>query len=317
MLKYSDNVLIKSLSGDKLKVIQSRDGCDFITYLDGVNNSGDVETCLQSDRFITVEAEGLVGLRVEGPAVVLETKDGEYTLPVMRERGSLISDPPVSVPDLDPESTWDYDFSGKNLDTSFSNSITGIAAHLVIMGPNLVARNISNVLEMYGDSSTSKFCLSPKQFSLAQKLGKAKVRYWSSGEVVITGESGLEVAIKSAKKGLDLASLESRLKSGSSLFEADLSSLKVKTFGKFIVEKVILTFSEGKATFVTESARKTIECPGLTLTEPLSLEIMAKDLKHLVGKVSVSDMTVNNQTRYLIRTEDKNKVIYVMVGRSV
>ena len=315
MIKYSDNLILESAGDGILKVTQSKDGCDFINYIKGVKTGPNFKVCLQADRFIMVEAEGLKSARLEASSVVLETAEGEYTLPVMRERGLLMAEPPVVLPETDCE-TWEYDFSGKSINVSFSNSMS-LASSMVIVGTDLSARSINNVLEMYGDASTAKFSMTPKQFALAQKACKSSVKYWSSGEVLISGENGIEVAIRKTRPPLDVSGLESRLSPGSRLVEADLSSLKVKTFGKFIVEKLILSFTNGKATFVTESARKSIDCPGLELQEPLSLEIMAKDLKYLIGKVSVGPLVFNGQTRYIIKTEDKGKVIYVLVNKTV
>lgn len=316
MIKYSDNLVLEYAGDSTVKVVQSKDGCDFITYLNGVKNDPKLKVCVQTDKFIMVESEGLKSARLEASGVILGTADGEYTLPSMRERGSLLSEPPVSLPTSDPDFTWEYDFSGKTINTAFSANM-GLAASLVVLGENLVARSITNVLEMYGDSSTAKFAVTPKQFSLCQKAGKAVVKYWNSGEVLISGESGVEVAIKKSKQKIDVEGLEKRLTHDASLIRADLSSLKVKTFGKFVIEKLIMAISNEKIAFVTDSARKVVECPGLSVQEPISLEVMAKDLKYLVGKISINTMSVNNQTRYIIRTEDKEKVIYVLVAKTV
>ena len=315
MLKYSDNLLIEAIGDEGIKITQSKDGCDFINYLKEVKTDQNLKVSLQTDRFILVESEGIKSVRKNDSSVVLETVEGEYTLPVMRERGSLLVEPPVVLPGTDPES-WEYDFSGKSINVSFSNSMS-LASSMVIVGTDLAARSINNVLEVYGDTSTAKFSMTPKQFALAQKAGKSVVRYWSSGEVLIKGENGVEVAIKKTRPPLDVAGLETRLSSEAKTVEADLSSLKVKAFGKFIVEKLILSFTNGKATFITESARKSIDCPGLELQEPLSLEIMAKDLKYVIGKVSIGPIVFSGQTRYIIRTEDKDKVIYVLVNKTV
>ena len=221
--------------------------------------------------------------------------------------------PEVVLPETDPIKSWEYDFSGKSITTKvFSSSLANTASALVVIGKDLVARSINHILEEYGDSSTATLSISPPQYALVQKLGKVKVSYYETGEVCFTGEGG-EIRVKSSKPPLRVQEVENNINSGNYITKVDLSKLKLKTMSKFTLDKLYLVFKSGSFSIVTDSARKTLEIPDLVLDEPITLEMMSGDLKHLFGEITVRDMVMKNQTMYVLKSSDKEKVTYLLV----
>lgn len=233
----------------------------------------------------------------------------------MRERGIFISQPEVMLPAEDPIKIWDYDFSGKSINTKVITNTVNLASALVIIGENLVARSVNNLLEQYGDSSTATLSISPVQYALVQKLGKVRVKYYNSGEVAFVGEDR-EVRVKYSKPPLRIQDVEKNLTQNSSFGKINISKLKLKILAKFTLDKVYLVLKSGSFSIVTESARKTAEAPGLKLQNQIILELLAGDLKYLTGEVSISEVEMRTKKLYVLRAEDKDKVTYLLVPPS-
>lgn len=314
MQKVSENIILKSIDNSRLCCLQSKGDYDYREVLD-LDNSGEIWCCIGTDKFLIIESEGLVDIKQDKTTVTLVTKEGEYRLPIMRERGIFISQPEVMLPAEDPIKIWDYDFSGKSINTKVITNTVNLASALVIIGENLVARSVNNLLEQYGDSSTATLSISPVQYALVQKLGKVRVKYYNSGEVAFVGEDR-EVRVKYSKPPLRIQDVEKNLTQNSSFGKIDISKLKLKILAKFTLDKVYLILKSGSFSIVTESARKTAEAPELKLQNQIILELLAGDLKYLVGEVSISEVEMRTKKLYVLRAEDKDKVTYLLVPPS-
>ena len=312
MQKISENIILKSIDTKLIYCLQSKGDYDYREILQ-VENDGKIWCCINTDKFLAIESEILTGVKQEQTTVTLFTEEGLYQLPVMRERGIFIVQPEVVLPKTGPVKSWEYDFSGKSITTKvFSSNLANVASALVVLGENLVARSINNILEEYGDSSTATLSISPPQYALVQKLGKVRVSYYSSGEVSFSGETG-EVRVKSSSPPIMIKEVEKNLSSGKYLAKVDLSKLKLKTLNKFTLDKVYLVFKSGSFSFVTDSARKTLEIPDLILDEQVTLEMMAGDLKYLAGEVTVMEVTMKSQILYVLKSSEKEKVTYLLL----
>lgn len=312
MQKISENIVLKSIDTELICCLQSKGDFDYREVLQ-VKNDGKVWCCINTDKFIAIEAEVLVEVKQEQTTVTLSTEEGIYKLPIMRERGIFMVQPEVVLPETEPIKSWEYDFSGKSITTKvFSSNLANTASALVVLGENLVARSINHILEEYGDSSTATLSISPSQYALVQKLGKVRVSYYGSGEVSFVGETG-EVRVKSSRPPLMIQEVEKNISSGKYITKVDLSKLKLKTMNKFTLDKVYLVFKNGSFSLVTDSARKTLEIPDLVLDEQITLEMMSGDLKHLAGEVTIMEVVMKTQTLYVLKSSEKEKVTYLLV----
>lgn len=313
MLKFSENLLIKSLDADHLVVIQSKDGADYRVTLD-VKNDGKIKLCLQSDLFIKIEAEELVSVSQQALMAYLITKVGEYRLPILKERGIFQVEAEVPLSTDQPTKTWEYDFSKKSLVAKTDSG--SLSAKVVSLGENFIARSVLNVLELYGDSSTELFGVSPQQFLVISKLGKTTVNYWEGGSVQFIGEKG-EVRIHKPYAKMGMAAMEEKLSGGSFICKVDLSNAKLKTLTKFSMDQIFIQLKTGRVAFITSSARKTVEIPGLSLGRVITLLITQRDLSLLTGEVSIYQISFNNKSAYLLKVEDGDKISYALVKEAV
>ena len=315
MQKVSENLILKSIDTELICCLQSKGDYDYRETLQ-VKNDGKIWCCINTDKFLTIESESLVKVSQEQTLITLCTSEGVYKLPIMRERGVFIVQPEVVLPEGDPVKTWEYDFSKKSITTKvFSANLVNSASTSVILGENLVARSTNNLLEEYGDSSTAILSITPPQYALVQKLGKVKVSQWSTGEVSFLGEEG-EVRVKRSRPPLLVAEVEKNLCSGGDIAKVDISKLKLKILSKFTLDKVYLVFKTGSFSIVTDSARKTLEVQDITLDSPITLEILAGDLKYLTGELSLKEVKLNTQTLYVIKSEDGEKKTYLLLKPS-
>lgn len=311
MLKVSENILIKSVDEETLLALQSKGTHDYREKI-LLKNNGKISFCVDTNKFLTVYSEGLVGIEQEATWVVLKTKEGEYRLPILRERGVLLSKPEVLLSETELTDSWEFDFSGKSIDTKVNTSMISTASMVVTLGPKLIARSVNNVMELYGDSSTSKISITPEQYSLVSKLGTAKINLFSDGSMQAFNEES-EVRIRKVQSGLDIAGVQKNLLQNEILSGIDLSSVKLKTINKFTFNMAYVTLKEGAIVFTSDSARKTFEVP-ISLETPLTLQVFAKDLKYFSGIISVYKIVKNNNTFYTIKSVDKDKTVYLMLS---
>lgn len=312
MIKVSENMVIKSIDTQRVVTIQSTGDYDYRETLE-VPNEGKLWICVNSDKFISLLDDRIAAIRQEASTAIVITSDSEYRLPILRERGLLISKPEVNLPDDEPTDKWSYDFSKKSINTNTNSNSVSMASMFVVIGKDVVARNVNNVLEKYGDSSTAITCISPNEYSLLQRLGKAEIEYYSTGELKVSSEVA-EVRIKKTKPKIDLEGLEKRLTSSEEgVIKVNLSDLKLKTMSKFVLEKILVTFKTGSVTLVSETAKKVFNATDLVVTGVITLEVLSKDLRYLTGEITISVFKNNNRKSYIIRSTDKEKTVYLMV----
>lgn len=313
MLKVSENILIRSVDEKTLIAIQSKGLFDYRETFE-VENDEKVNFCISTDKFLVIYSEGILGIVQEQTTVTFETKGGDYRLPILRERGLFKVEPEVAFPEggLELVKSWEYDFSGKTINTAMNSTFVSSASGLVLIGENVIARNINNILEIYGDSLTGVACITPDQYAIIQRIGKVTVSLYKPGVLVFVG-GNQEVRVRKVMEALDVAAVEKSLIAGPSLAKADFSSLKLKTLNKFTLGKVYLTFRTGAVVFISDSARKTLDNPELVMDKPLTLEVQSKDIKYLNGEISLYKMDKAGRVFYILRSIEKEKTVYIMV----
>lgn len=314
MVKLAPNLVVKSIDTDTLCLIQSKGDFDYREFVN-LKNSGKLSFCVNTDQFLNVVDEGLTNITQEPTSVKIETGTGEYTLPIFRERGVFVTEPEVSMPDEDPIESWEYDFSNKTVNSKSLGPTARPNSMLVMIGPDCLLRSINNILEKYGDVSTAKVAILPPQYILLSRMGKVTISIYQTGELkAVCGQA--EIHIKKTAKFPDLVKLENSIFSGNSLVEFDISELKLKTFNKFVLEKVQMEINPNTGlTFITESARKTMEIPNLVLSDPIKATLWANDLKYLAGKIGVYPSAINPNF-YTLVSKDKEKTVYILVPKA-
>ena len=221
--------------------------------------------------------------------------------------------PVVNLADSGPEMEWAFNFSGKSINTLATLNSISQASQKIVLGKNLLARAINNVLELYGDISSEAVSIGPKEYSLIQSLGEATLRTWDSGELQAYNDTR-EVRVRKVYPKLALEGVEKKMVTGGEICQVDFSKVKLKTVQKFILDSVQVEFKTGKVSIVGSSMRKTLEFPDLIIKEPFSIKVMSSDLKYLTGKIRV--LYIGNKglrKMYSLISTDKDKTVFILV----
>lgn len=308
MVKITPNILVKSVDEDTIVIIQSKGDYDFREFLK-IPNKLDLLFCVSADKFFSILSEKVTEIIQNPTTVTLKTESGEYTLPIFRERGVLVSEPEVNLPNSQIKESWEDDFSDKLINTKVGSYINPNYL-LVMIGPDFLCRSINNVAEKYG-SGKGLFSIMPPQYVLLQKMGKVKLNLFETGELQVIGE-GSELRVKKTAIVPNLSNLENEVCQGLPIVTMDLSKVKLKTMDKFILERVYLEIKTGAVSFISESARKTIEVPDLVVEESFDIMVNAKDLKYLFGKLSIYKCNFKGTQTYSLVSRDKNKTTFIV-----
>ena len=311
MIKISENVVLKTLDENTLLAIQSIGAYDYREKIEA--KSKDIYICVSTADFLVIKSEGIVRVESDNSTATFYTEDGEYKLPIFRERGILAMSPVVNLPDSGPKMEWTFNFSGKSINTLATLNSISQASQKIVLGKNLLARAINNVLEMYGDISSEAVSIGPKEYSLIQSLGEATLRTWDSGELQAYNDT-CEVRVRKVYPKLALEGVEKKMVTGGEVCQVDFSKVKLKTVQKFILDSVQIEFKTGRVSIIGSSMRKTLEFPDLIIKEPFSIKVMSSDLKYLTGKIRV--LCIGNKgvrKMYSLISTDKDKTVFILV----
>ena len=308
MIKITPNILVKSLDSDRLVLIQSTGEYDYREIIPLKNNQT-LLFCVDTDKLAPIIGEGLIDIIQESTKVTLKTEGSEYTLPIFRERGVLMVQPEIDLPQTPIKETWEDDFSEKIVNTKGTNLIS--QNHLLVtMGPDYIARVSNNIMEEYGKGQ-GLFSIFIKQYTLLMKMGKVKVNYFESGELQVIGENS-EVRIRRTALFPNLVPIKSAVSQNSPLAVADLSKLKLKTLDKFILEKIYIEVRNGAISFILENARKTVEAPDIKLSSSITMMLNSSNLKYILGEISIYPYKMGNKETHLIVSRNKEKTTYIL-----
>lgn len=312
MVKITPNVLVRSIDKDTIAIIQSKGEYDYREFLK-ISNDEHLLFCVAADKFMAVLSEGVKEIVQEITHVILKTSNGEYTLPIFRERGVLVSEPEVNLPNSQIKESWEDDFSKKSVNTKTGNYLN-LSYLLVTIGPDFLFRGVNNIFEKYGKGK-GVFSILPPQYSLIQKMGKVKLNLFETGELQVLGENQ-EVRVKRTALVSSLEKIEDIISEDQLIVTMDLSKVKLKTMDKFILERIYMEVKTGSVTFVSETARKTIEIPELVVNNPFDLMLNSKDLKYLLGKVSVYPYNFKNRQGHLLVSIEGDKTTYIITQQA-
>ena len=311
MIKVSENILIKSLDDMNLLLLQSTGEYDYREEMT-ISNKGNLLFCIDTLKFMTIYQEGIVEIIQEPTWVVIKTSDGEYRLPILRERGILLSKPEVTLPeDEQIKDSWEYDFSGKSVDSKVNSNSISQAAMVVTLGNNLLARSVNNVMELYGDASTAKISIIPQEYSIISKLGKVKFTLYNNWSLKVEAEK-VQVRIAKVHQNLDVYGVENSLIQQEVFSNIDFSQVKLKTVNKFSFDQVYVTLKPDKVVFTSDSVRKTFEI-SLPIENEFTLQVYLKDLKYFTGQISLFKKNNGSRPFYIIRSVEKEKTVYLML----
>lgn len=317
MKKISKNVLIQTEKDGKVWAIQRARDYEWREVIDFPVQSH-LQICIDTDKFISILKAGITSIREEFHKAWIITREGEYLFPIAYENGFMVMDRGVYPPEREPDQKWTYDFSKKTINSQINGNTVNSASLLVVLGTNFVARNTTNVLEEYGDSSTALFSVSAQEYALISKMGKVELSYWDSGELVVRGKDS-ELRISKVYPKIDVVRIEEMF--ASKAFKTSFPNFKYTPIGKFSTEKLYITFKTGGSTIVSLTAdlnslaaKRNIEDVHLELDKPLTLEIMPKDIYYLYGDIYVSPVTTPQGKKfYMIKSIKDDKTVYVLV----
>lgn len=313
MLKIAETIIIKSLTQDKIEALQSQGEYDYREVLDIVN-SGEVSACVNTNDFVSILGEEILKIEHSDNFVFIETKLNQYRLPIYRERGVFISKSEVDLPKEDPVNKMTLDLKSKSLDTKVQGLKDNLSNQLVIIGENLLARKISSKMEIYGDPNSFAVSIRIPEYNLISKLGdKVNVEVYSNGTIKVTNElSTKQVRIRRSFNKADLTQVVSNL-TKDLVATANLSEVKLKSFGKFSLDEVYVSFKTGSVTFTTDISKRVIEDPDLVVDNPFTILVYPKEVQYLVGKVHLYKCQLRGTTFYLVKTEQGEKTVYLSV----
>lgn len=315
MFRLAENTVLTSIDTETLQACQSTGVQQYITKLK-VKNSGLIKTCLSTDKLLAIMEDELISLDVKENQIFLITKDGEYHLPIMKERGVFIAPPPFVIPEnLELLETWEYDFSGKSINSKADASTIALASTRVTLGPNLLARAVGPVLEYYGEANTAKVSLSIVDYKLIQKLGKVTLFLYQRGILRVEAEEA-QLIFTTAKDPLSIQKMLEMFGQTSFPYSIDLSKVKIKALNKFSLKNFYLTLKNGEVVLNTQTgeARKIIPSPDLKIEEPLVLEVFQKDLPVILGNIKIGTFIQKGREFAVIQNIEGDKTTFFLTG---